>query len=712
VPRRLLAALSTLALLALGAPVAAAQEDRAGPDGPTVTHQAVTSFDGTVLATTLFLPAGASAAEPVPLVLRTHGWGGTRETSLGGGADVDPMAGTLAKLVDAGYAVLTWDSRGFGCSGGQVRIDDPDVEGRDASALIDWAVANAPIATDADGDPLVGMSGGSYAGGIQLATAAVDDRLDALAPEIAWSDLRYSLYGGEVVKQGWVALLYGLGTATGTALGLDPSCEAGPTADALDPAIHQGVSEYLTTGTTSSRTLDFFAKSSVAGFGDERPVTVPTLVLQGSVDTLFDLTDGWGIYEHVRDQGVDARFVAFCGGHVECPRSYADADDRAFLDDAILRWFAKHLRGEDVETGAPVTYRTNDGEWRDAATFTPGTAVSFSGAASGLPVVPVVDVPDVADTLGLLAGPPRGIPALPTTASKRATPGDPRAATFEVLRADDGPVELVGIPTVELTVSGVTTSLEAAMAPLGELVAELPRDQVGDVLIGSGGPLGAIAGGVVRGIGGDGGALGGVDGSVNLFVKLVHRELGEVVNLQEGAVRVDLTDGEVTVDVPMPGIAYSLPAGHHLDVEVATNSLMHATGRTPAIVDVEVRGDVPVLLAPEDDAGDPPGSGGTPGRSGDAPKGPPADRPGGPPQDRPGPPADRPAPPDRPEPRGGQPHDAATRAVAAAAVGDAGAGPSAMLVALSVVALAVAASGLARVVGRPDQPPRSSRRSR
>ena len=131
--RRTLAALTVAAVL-LPAAAAVAQE----PAAPTVGDHVVTSFDGEPIEATLFLPDGAAADAPVPLVLRTHGWGGTRETEVGG---------TLGRLLDEGYAVLTWDQRGFGCSGGEVRIDDPDTEGRDVTALIDWAVANAPIAT-------------------------------------------------------------------------------------------------------------------------------------------------------------------------------------------------------------------------------------------------------------------------------------------------------------------------------------------------------------------------------------------------------------------------------------------------------------------------------------------------------------------------------------------------------------------------------------
>ncbi|MTV24856.1 hypothetical protein FTX61_05415 [Nitriliruptoraceae bacterium ZYF776] len=586
---------ATLAPAATGAPGAAATAQDVAAGAPSVSSQVVTSFDGTPIVTTLFLPPGASDEAPVPLVLRTHGWGGTGETEV---------SGTLTRLLDEGYAVLTWDQRGFGCSGGEVRIDDPEFEGRDVSALIDWAVANAPVATDASGDPIVGMTGGSYAGGIQMATAAVDDRLDALAPEIAWSNLEYSLYAGEVINQGWVLLLYAAGKATATGLGLNPQCPAGPQEGGLDPAIDRGVVEFVTSGRPQQPTLDFFAKSSLTSFGQQTPTTVPTLVMQGSVDTLFDLTDGHGIYRHVRDQGVPARFVVFCGGHVACPASYVDAGDRAHLDDAIVAWFARHLKGEDVDTGPEVEYRTNEGVWRPAEVFTTGDEgdhLAVTGEASGLVVVPVVDVPDVEDTAAMLAEYGGGIPALPITASNPSQAVDPRAATFEVAHAADGPLEIVGIPSVRLTASGTHVPLEVVLAPVADALGPVydGLETVGDLLVG---PLRLVSG-IVQGIGGISELAGLARPDAHVFVKLVDREAGEVLNLQEGAVRVDLTAGEVTLDVPMPGLAYTLPEGHHLDLQVATHSLMHATGRVPALLDVEVAAAIPATGATAGDDG-------------------------------------------------------------------------------------------------------------
>jgi ABC-2 type transport system ATP-binding protein len=522
--RALLAVLLTASAVAVVPTTSAAQE------GPAVTTQVVESFDATPLVTTLFVPAGVDAARPAPLVLLTHGWGGTGQQQ---------PTGFVGRLLEAGYVVLTWDQRGFGCSGGEVQIDKPEAEGQDVVALIDWAVANAPVRVDATGDPLVGMAGGSYAGGIQTATASIDERIDAIAPEISWWDLRYSLYSGEVVNQGWATLLHLVGMATAGAQGLDPSCPTYPQPGGLDPMITQGYTEGTTTGRISEPVLDFFGRSSLAVYGQDDPVGIPTLVVQGSTDTLFDLTDGWRIVEHVQATGAPTRFVVFCGGHVACPATYADAGDSEHVDDAVLTWFARHLDGDtSVDVGAPVEYRTNEGVWRTAAGFPSPGADPLTASGSGRVVsVPALDPPDLGSLTGL--SPEGGIPALPITTAAVSAPDDVRAMQVEIARATDRAIDLFGIPMVTLRVEGV-----------------------GDEAV--------------------------------LMAKLVDRESGAVVNLQEGAVRVPLTGGPVEVEVLMPGVAYTLPAGHHLDLQVTTASLMHSNARTPSTVDVTATVSVPV----------------------------------------------------------------------------------------------------------------------
>ncbi len=107
--------------------------------------------------------------------------------------------------------MLTWDPRGFGVSGGVATINAPQVEGRDVRALISRMATEPEVRLDKKGDPRVGMTGGSYGGGIQLSTAGIDRRIDAIVPVVAWHSLETSLYKDRTFKQGWNTLLYSIG---------------------------------------------------------------------------------------------------------------------------------------------------------------------------------------------------------------------------------------------------------------------------------------------------------------------------------------------------------------------------------------------------------------------------------------------------------------------------------------------------------------------
>src|SRR3954463_12798770 len=192
-------ALAALAALLVAAPSAQARD------------ATITSFDGTTIVLSFHpSPQGGKA----PTILEGHGWGGSRETNPDAASDEGTGNVGVGALRKAGFNVLTWDSRGFGNSGGTVTVDSPDAEGRDVSALIDWLPPQPPGQLDKAGDPRMGMTGVSYAGGIQLVTAARDKRIDAIVPIIAWHSLLTSLYKEETVKGGWAAGLYGLGLPT------------------------------------------------------------------------------------------------------------------------------------------------------------------------------------------------------------------------------------------------------------------------------------------------------------------------------------------------------------------------------------------------------------------------------------------------------------------------------------------------------------------
>lgn len=142
----------------------------------------------------LYRPAGADAAHPAPAVLATNGFGGSKSD---GSTDAIGKA-----FASRGYVGLVYSGLGFGKSGCLITLDDPAIDGRAATGLIDFLAGTRAaddgtkadfVTKDGKGDPRVGMIGGSYGGAIQLATAAVDHRVDALVPLITWNDLSYAL---------------------------------------------------------------------------------------------------------------------------------------------------------------------------------------------------------------------------------------------------------------------------------------------------------------------------------------------------------------------------------------------------------------------------------------------------------------------------------------------------------------------------------------
>src|SRR5689334_4128632 len=230
-----------------------------------------------------YLPRVRSGA--VPAVLLAHGFGGTKMS----------VASDAESLADRGYAVLTWTARGFGTSGGQIHLDSPDYEVKDAQRLLDWLAARPEVVKDAPGDPRVGVVGGSYGGALALMLAGADRRVDAIVPQITWNDLATAFIPQSagvrttgVFKKGWAGLFFssaadqrGGGTPGSEGPGAGSSAACGRFAADVCAAYLQMAS----TGVPDAATLALLRRSSPASILSR--ITAPTLLIQGAVDTLF-----------------------------------------------------------------------------------------------------------------------------------------------------------------------------------------------------------------------------------------------------------------------------------------------------------------------------------------------------------------------------------------------------------------------------------------
>jgi ABC-2 type transport system ATP-binding protein len=374
----------------------------------------VTSFDGTPISTHFFPAAGLPASGKAPTVLVGHGWGGSGATDPNSASDAVTGNTGLGPLRQAGFNVLTWDARGFGDSGGQVEVDSPAHEGRDVQALIDWLATQPEARLDKPGDPRVGMSGVSYGGAIQLIAAALDGRVDAITPTIAWHSLTRSLYRDQSVKQGWGTLLFTAGSATGN----------------LNPLLQQAFTEGLGTGTFSQASVDFFEARGIDRLIGQ--VDVPTLISQGTVDTLFTLEEGIDNYRALKQRGVPAKLLWFCGGHGVCT---AGAGPAGLVERNVVAWLRRHLQGNrQVDTGPPFQWVADDGELRSSGSFPLAAREPLRGSGSGL--LPIT-------------------PASPATGGGLLIAATPAADAVNIaLEPADGPRELVGAPRVEITYSG------------------------------------------------------------------------------------------------------------------------------------------------------------------------------------------------------------------------------------------------------------------
>ncbi len=544
----------------------------------------IVSFDGTAIVYNLFEPVDASPSNPVYTLLGGPGWGGG-----GGYVDDCPISGwglgeDPLPVVAANYAFLNWDPRGFGESGGVSQVNHPQAEGRDVSALIDQVLTDRPeIAVEQDesdptyGQPAVGMMGGSYGGGIQLAVAGQNPRIKAIVPAWAWNDLNYSLWPGGVPKQTWFQFLFAQGLAVSgiSHYASQESCDhvAGPQPTIMyDPNLYRAWAQVTTAGYPDAQTLAWFRERSMSSFGADGNVPrIPTLLIQGTTDTLFNLNDAWANYEMIKSAGPDVpvKMIGFCGGHAGCqyastpPSGFqAKVPNSVFIREQTLNWFDVYLRHDPdaVDELPDVLLQDQTGVWNALSSFPtaaePGPAEFVSTPVSG--TVVSHGVPTDANnpfTLEQYAAPSNG--------------ADPGALTVPLLTAPangDG-VFIAGEPHVDLDVTVQGSS------------AELFFKLVDKGLNGPCSPQPCFQG-----------ARAVVDGQT-ASVRL------DNLDLANNADDPNLPPQTVHVSIDMVGVGYKLPPGRTLELQISSASAPSASNRGAAVTTVEGSVSLPIVQA-------------------------------------------------------------------------------------------------------------------
>lgn len=268
----------------------------------TRTDVTIVSTDGTSLAATLLVPEGTPPAGGWPAVIFLHGLGGDRSSMLG--------VADLMGLADR-FAILAYDARGHGQSGGLIGIDGPK-EIADVRAVFDWLRVRTDVS-----DTEIGGWGVSYGGGALWNSLAAGVPWATLETNITWTDLGAALLPQGLVKSGVVAGFIG---------SLPPA--------KVDPDVVK-ISNAAFAGDLATVTPWAAARSSLPAL---KGVKTPVFMMQGRRDFAFGLDQAFRPWTVL--VGPKRLWI---GLHGHAPSSFPAADSTAMLAEGA-RWFDRFLR--------------------------------------------------------------------------------------------------------------------------------------------------------------------------------------------------------------------------------------------------------------------------------------------------------------------------------------------------------------------------------
>lgn len=288
-------------------------------EAPGWTPVTIPASDATPLACAFIIPSG-SVPGGWPGVILFHGLGQSR-------ADMEQIGTAFAAF---GFAALACDARGTGASGGKFGLDGPrDVQ--DARDLLDWFAARSDVS-----NTQIGAFGLSLGGGEVWNAAVAGVPFKAIVPAIAWTSLGPALNPSGVPKGGEIVRLAQIVPGS-----------------RWDPSLAQARDDLLAGHVTAAVKSVEATRSSRSKL---HSLTVPTLMLQGRHDFLFDIDQALTAYKLLA--GPKRLYLGDLG---HPPAANPAAEQPTYLGEAVA-WFAHYLAGVGtVHGGVELAHDPWDG---------------------------------------------------------------------------------------------------------------------------------------------------------------------------------------------------------------------------------------------------------------------------------------------------------------------------------------------------------------
>jgi alpha-beta hydrolase superfamily lysophospholipase len=303
-----------MVVAALACAGAAAFSGSAAAEGAGWTAVTIAASDSTPLSCAYRIPGGSAPAGGWPGVILFHGLGQSH-------TDMEPIGTAMAQF---GFAALACDARGTGGSGGKFGLAGSK-EVQDARDLLTWFAGRSDVS-----NTQIGAFGLSLGGGEVWNAAVAGVPFKAIVPAITWTNLGPALNPNGVPKSGELEIL----------------SQVVPVSH-WDPALLQTAQTLAQGRVTAAVTSTEAARSAQSHL---HTLTVPTLLLQGRHDFLFDMDQAIAAWKLLA--GPKRLYLGDLG---HAPATNPSAERALFVTEATL-WFAHYLAdgpaiGSGVELG-------------------------------------------------------------------------------------------------------------------------------------------------------------------------------------------------------------------------------------------------------------------------------------------------------------------------------------------------------------------------